>query len=122
MAEQSVMIPLGTVAPDFSLPDVVSGRTLTRSDVANEAISTPRGAAWGRRSSTPTAIITASTTITSCKEALMCMWLHPEKISEESQRIFRRRLPLPNCRQTSESTFEDWRSRCNLRSKVLASG
>ncbi len=28
------MIPLGTLAPDFSLPDVVSGRMRTRDDVA----------------------------------------------------------------------------------------
>ncbi|HKR98480.1 MAG TPA: thioredoxin family protein [Candidatus Dormibacteraeota bacterium] len=34
MAEQSVMIPLGTQAPDFALPDVVSGSTVTRDDAA----------------------------------------------------------------------------------------
>jgi peroxiredoxin len=34
MAEQSVMVPLGTTAPDFVLPDVVSGRVLTRDEVA----------------------------------------------------------------------------------------
>lgn len=34
MAELSLMIPLGTVAPNFSLPDVVTGRVRTRDDVA----------------------------------------------------------------------------------------
>src|SRR5437879_2781995 len=34
MAEQSLMIPLGTVAPDFSLPDVVTGRIRSRDDVS----------------------------------------------------------------------------------------
>ena len=34
MAEQSVMIPLGTAAPDFSLPDVVSGTTFSRDALA----------------------------------------------------------------------------------------
>ncbi len=34
MAEQSLMISLGTVAPDFALPDVVTGRVRTRDDVS----------------------------------------------------------------------------------------
>ncbi len=33
MAEQSVMLPLGTIAPDFSLPDL-DGRQVTLDDVA----------------------------------------------------------------------------------------
>src|SRR5688572_26288424 len=31
----STMLPLGTVAPDFSLPDVVSGRTVSLGDFKN---------------------------------------------------------------------------------------
>jgi thiol-disulfide isomerase/thioredoxin len=31
------MLPLGTEAPDFTLPDVVSGRTVTLSDLADRA-------------------------------------------------------------------------------------
>jgi peroxiredoxin len=34
MAEQSVMVPLGTTAPDFALADVVTGRVYTREEVA----------------------------------------------------------------------------------------
>ena len=34
---QSVMVELGTVAPAFELPDVVSGRAVGRDDVATEA-------------------------------------------------------------------------------------
>ena len=34
---QSVMVKLGTVAPAFELPDVVSGRAMGRDDVAGEA-------------------------------------------------------------------------------------
>jgi peroxiredoxin len=34
MADQSREIPLGTVAPDFALPDVVTGRIRTRDDVS----------------------------------------------------------------------------------------
>jgi len=36
MAATSTMLPLGTEAPDFSLADVVSGRTVTLSDFENE--------------------------------------------------------------------------------------
>ncbi|MDX1691325.1 MAG: thioredoxin family protein [Acidimicrobiia bacterium] len=32
MAETSTMLPLGTKAPDFSLPDTISGRTISLSD------------------------------------------------------------------------------------------
>ncbi|MEP0985399.1 thioredoxin family protein [Ekhidna sp.] len=35
-AIESNMMPLGTVAPDFSLPDVISGKTLTIEDVKKE--------------------------------------------------------------------------------------
>lgn len=34
VAELSLMIPLGTVAPDFALPDVVSGDVLSRDAIA----------------------------------------------------------------------------------------
>jgi peroxiredoxin len=36
MAATSTMLPLGTEAPDFSLADVVSGRTVTLSDFEHE--------------------------------------------------------------------------------------
>jgi len=36
MAVNSTMLPLGTKAPDFSLPDVVSGATVTLGDFAAE--------------------------------------------------------------------------------------
>jgi peroxiredoxin len=36
MAATSTMLPLGTEAPDFSLADVVSGRTITLSDFEHE--------------------------------------------------------------------------------------
>ena len=32
---ESTMLPLGTIAPDFSLPDVVSEKTVSRDDFAN---------------------------------------------------------------------------------------
>ncbi len=35
MAVTSTMLPLGTMAPDFSLPDVVTGRTVSRDDFAD---------------------------------------------------------------------------------------
>jgi peroxiredoxin len=34
----STMLPLGTQAPDFSLPDVISGRTVSRSDFQNQPL------------------------------------------------------------------------------------
>jgi peroxiredoxin len=34
---ESTMQPLGTLAPDFSLPDVVSGKTITRDDAKGAA-------------------------------------------------------------------------------------
>lgn len=34
MATESTLIPLGTLAPDFALPDVTIGRTVRRDDVA----------------------------------------------------------------------------------------
>lgn len=33
---ESTMLPLGTVAPDFSLPDVVTGRTVTLAEFADK--------------------------------------------------------------------------------------
>lgn len=33
---ESTMLPLGTIAPDFELPDVVSGRAITLSDFAGK--------------------------------------------------------------------------------------
>lgn len=35
MADPSTMLPLGTVAPDFRLPDVTSGRLVARDDYAD---------------------------------------------------------------------------------------
>jgi len=35
MAEQSLMVPLGTAAPEFTLPDAVTGRTVARADAAS---------------------------------------------------------------------------------------
>jgi peroxiredoxin len=37
MAVTSTMLPLGTEAPDFALPDVVSGRTVTLADLDDRA-------------------------------------------------------------------------------------
>jgi peroxiredoxin len=37
-ATPSVMLPLGTCAPDFALPDVVTGRTVRLSDFAGEPL------------------------------------------------------------------------------------
>jgi peroxiredoxin len=37
MATTSTMLPLGTEAPDFTLPDVVSGRTVTLADLDDRA-------------------------------------------------------------------------------------
>ena len=34
MATESTLIPLGTLAPDFALPDVTTGRTVRRDEVA----------------------------------------------------------------------------------------
>lgn len=34
MATESTLIPLGTIAPDFALPDVTTGATVRRDDVA----------------------------------------------------------------------------------------
>lgn len=34
----STMVPLGTAAPDFSLPDTVSGRTVSRADFAGRPL------------------------------------------------------------------------------------
>jgi peroxiredoxin len=36
VAVHSTMLPLGTVAPDFSLPDAVTGRTVTLADFAGD--------------------------------------------------------------------------------------
>ena len=33
----STMLPLGTAAPDFALPDVVSGNTVTLADYKNSS-------------------------------------------------------------------------------------
>jgi len=35
MAEHSTMVPLGTTAPDFALPDVVSGQVRTRDELSS---------------------------------------------------------------------------------------
>ncbi|MFZ0492628.1 MAG: thioredoxin family protein [Acidimicrobiia bacterium] len=37
MAATSTMLPLGTAAPDFQLPDVVTGRTVRRDDFSDRA-------------------------------------------------------------------------------------
>jgi hypothetical protein len=35
-ATESTMLELGTVAPDFALPDAVSGKTVSRDDYAGK--------------------------------------------------------------------------------------